>query len=308
MPKFLAVDYLAEAVRRRRDFLSRTLLTIPHHMDQVEAYTHRGILPDDTYRKPWQRAQCKSLQGEHQVDQVREDLALLCGGLTSLRLEEFDTGERDVSVYYHNEVVFELIPSSNPASQDNSQDWEDLVEGVVRPEGSWEDFCQEDLDSHADVPPDLLEEPASEDTMGRYRAQLPALQTMCDRLKPKMVQDPFINAQGKDYYSEKDIFKEDMSPTECKVDVVDNHVLGEVFEKQPLLDAEGMLEDELLPLTSTPGSDGHLLPSSQQLQGMLGLQEEPLESSGEPDVRSSQGLRAWIKTMRFECGMCVGSV
>ncbi|XP_019645267.1 PREDICTED: uncharacterized protein LOC109486013 [Branchiostoma belcheri] len=182
--------------------------------------------------------QCKSLQGEHQVDQVREDLALLCGGVTSLRLEEFDTGERDVSVYYHNEVVFELIPSSNPASQDNSQDWEDLVEGVVRPEGSWEDFCQEDLDSYADVPPDLLEEPASEDTMGRYRAQLPALQAMCDRLKPKMVQDPFISSQGKGYYSEKDIFKEDMSPTEYKVDVVENHVLGEVFEKQPLLDAE----------------------------------------------------------------------
>ncbi|CAH1243153.1 C9orf84 [Branchiostoma lanceolatum] len=301
MPKFLAVDYLAEAVRRRRDFLSRTLLTIPHHMDQVDAYTHRGILPDDTYRKPWQRAQCKSLQGEGQEDQVREDLALLCGGLTSLRLEDFDTGVRDVSVYYHNEVVFELIPSSNPASQDNSQDWDNLVKGVVMPKGSWEDFCQEDLESYADDPSDLLEEPALDDTMARYRAQLPSVQAMCERLKPKMVQDPFIDAQRKGYFSEKDIFKGDISIKEDKVDIEDSHVRGEVFEKQTLIDAEGMLEDELLPHTTTPGSDGQILPSSQQLQGMLGLQEEEVDTGGEPAVHSSQDIQALVTCSRKTC-------
>ncbi|XP_035699703.1 uncharacterized protein LOC118432275 [Branchiostoma floridae] len=246
-------------------------------------------------------AQCKNLQVEGQVDEIREDLTLLCGGLTSLRLEEFDTEERDVSVYYHNEVVFELIPSSNPASQDNSQDWEDLVEGVVKPKGSWEDFCQEDLESYADDPSDLLEEPASEDTMSRYRAQLPTVQAMCGRLQPKMVQDPFSNAQGKGCYSEKNLFKRDMSLKEDKVDIEDSHVQGEVFEKQPLVDAEGMLEDELLPQVTTPGSDGQILPSSQQLQGMLCLQEEQMETGVEPEMHSSQDIQALVTCSGKSC-------
>ncbi|KXJ18973.1 hypothetical protein AC249_AIPGENE19903 [Exaiptasia diaphana] len=183
MPRYLAVDYFSEALEVRQNILFRMLLAVPHHLECIDNYVHKGKKDDRTYNIPWQREFPEKLV--HRTPQ--DDLCQITSQLAKL--------ERFTLSPLHDE----FIPSSNPDSPPINFDvWSDLEVEVVNylveslQPNDVEEFNEETFSSQDDK---LLEEHTSQDFL-HCKNQIPSVSSLCSRLRPKAVQDPFVDDKG----------------------------------------------------------------------------------------------------------------
>jgi len=50
-------SFLLQALQHRKDMLLQMLLTIPSHLEYVDAYTHNGRIKDDNRHLPWRKGE-----------------------------------------------------------------------------------------------------------------------------------------------------------------------------------------------------------------------------------------------------------
>ncbi|KAI0233006.1 hypothetical protein LSAT2_016788 [Lamellibrachia satsuma] len=309
MPRFLAVDYFAEAVQKHRALLNRMLLAVPQHLDQIEKYAHSGTVPDEAYRRPWVRACANQKQLQLDDANLLADVTTLAGKAAS-QLESFVSDH----LLCYNEFggTYEMVPSSNPESQNSVED-EVLRRLADETELVWDNFEQIGLvELHSNTEKGdgwLLEEVSSADYLAGFACQMPPLDSMIKRLKPKMIKDPFVMDSG-DHISEVHLLRCDLiysnntehkhRETDCDDTVI--------YEKETLLHIEDeLLDEELVPSTSvdaerTQQTAVTLCDPDLELQKLLTkLQQERLtEAVKEPSqdlekLLSQEGLVARLK-------------
>ncbi|KAK2191880.1 hypothetical protein NP493_43g01012 [Ridgeia piscesae] len=240
---------MLQAALQYRALLNRTLLAVPQHLEQIEKYAHCGTLSDDAYRKPWVRA-CANLK-QLQLDDanLQADVAALPGKVVS-QVEPFVSDR--VLCYNDFGGIYEMVPSSNPESEDSVED-EVLRKLADETELLWDSFEKVDLkELHSTTEEGdekLLEEVSSTDYLAEFAHQMPALESMVKCLKPQLIKDPFVTDSGS-HISEVHVMRSDMlydNNKEQKHSETDNEEVV-IYEKEALLHIEEkMLEEELLP-------------------------------------------------------------
>ncbi|CAH1775977.1 unnamed protein product [Owenia fusiformis] len=214
MPRYLALDFVSQILQERKAIQTRMQLTVPQHLESVDAYIHRGVLPDPAYRKPWLR--------------VRPDFQYLqeegANELSELQQGHFKDGPEymdGVMLKSRNLGLVEIVPSSNPSSQQSFTDdvIEDIFLNAGKIPGEMELFEKVDLQNvkqqsaykdSDDTSTWLIEEPLCTEPLRMTLDALPKVGHMLDRLRPKIVKDPFADNTG-ETYTEASVFRTDRS-------------------------------------------------------------------------------------------------
>ena len=53
----VVISFLLQALQHRKEMLLQMLLTIPSHLEYVDAYTHNGRIIDDNRHFPWRKGE-----------------------------------------------------------------------------------------------------------------------------------------------------------------------------------------------------------------------------------------------------------
>ncbi|XP_065905236.1 uncharacterized protein [Dysidea avara] len=294
MPKYLAVNYVAEALKKRHALLERMLLLPPQHLEHVDNYIHKGDLPDLTYLSPWQ---------SEKFDWSSEELPLENGAaLCSDVLCSLNVDENCLEYYDVTDGIGLDVDSSKTVIDDSmSAEIELAMEkaGIGMWYGKEEEFIPEILDTWnttvlAEGAHWLLEEVVPSKPLITLMEDIPCVSQLCTRLKPKMVQDPL---QG-DHLNHLYIFRKDNyhMDDDADMDMTSKPVGQELFNKEPLpVDQDedddkeqlvGMLEEPhitcsldlplpLPTLKSSPSSD-HEACIPTDLSGLMANNEEQM--------------------------------
>ncbi|RMB94714.1 hypothetical protein DUI87_28827 [Hirundo rustica rustica] len=112
--KYHSTDYLYESMARQKFSIWKLSLCFPPCLYQDEKYHLNGLFADDKYRKPWTRiCSTQNMIAISVLDQWKK----------SLPVEDFLEKKPISSVEFHtsNDLI-EVIPSSNPYSQTNTEE------------------------------------------------------------------------------------------------------------------------------------------------------------------------------------------
>ncbi|KAL5017206.1 hypothetical protein ScPMuIL_006795 [Solemya velum] len=207
MVQYLGLDYVEHAINEQRNFLARALLAVPQHLEVVDGYVHNGEQEPAQYRSPWLRAPVNRVFLSEEKNITIDHLKSL-NLMTEDGVEPFQDGSRSQAGVFD---LFEVVPSSNPNSQDSLADFDImLTTGTMGLNRSEEDFEKENLhalDSHKKT--DIsweIEEIVSDDYQNEAVRNVPSLSLMSRRLQPCSVKDPLLNKDGKSL-TQEDIFK-----------------------------------------------------------------------------------------------------
>ncbi|XP_069043456.1 protein shortage in chiasmata 1 ortholog isoform X2 [Lepisosteus oculatus] len=197
--KYRGVDYVYEASARQRLTVNWLVVPVPQHLDQIDQYSYKGSLPDDTYRKPWTRGSVLSTCKLIISGSILNDW-MACGYPTDVQ-EKFTVTQALVK-----SGAEDMVPSSNPNSQaDTDIDEVPFLPGKDGYSIPWkESFSRfsRDSESFRQWNEDLFvqEDVVFTDCLAEFRRQIPKL---FSRLRILSVQDPLLNVTG-------DVFREDM--------------------------------------------------------------------------------------------------
>ncbi|XP_064626577.1 protein shortage in chiasmata 1 ortholog-like [Lineus longissimus] len=256
MPRFLGIDYLAEAVNHRRTALNRMLVTTPQHLECVDSYPHNGLLEDYMFRLPWKRAKCDAnFDGHTTAENIFKELAWLKDQYPSDELQKCsDTSIMKDANFGTTEVVLSSNPDLPPPTKDDI--WDDIAIGKQgQGLGDKETFYKEELEVYSaeeGKTPFLLEDIEEVDNLSEFMNHLPQLTDLMGRLRPKTVQDPFVDKEGSPI-SEQLIIRDhefDLSETSTMAEnpevKEEHHPVKEIFDRDFLLDVlEEPIEEEL---------------------------------------------------------------
>ncbi|XP_077201413.1 protein shortage in chiasmata 1 ortholog isoform X2 [Paroedura picta] len=178
-------------------------LNIPSSLYQNINYYHDGKFADDRYRRPWTRVSVDSTQ-------LLMDFSVLDYWKGCLCVEDF-LEKKPISstlVHIHNEDL-EVVPSSNPCSQSDTED----AYLLMKDDGVEE--CMHDNHLQLDYLPVALKGQGEDfyiedelvfiDNLAQYAKRLPSLRALLSRLSIFQVQDPLLNSEGENI-TEEDIF------------------------------------------------------------------------------------------------------
>ncbi|KAK6179256.1 hypothetical protein SNE40_011659 [Patella caerulea] len=259
MPRYLGINYWQQAIDQRREFYNRSLLTIPHYLEQIDLYVHQGTV-NGFYDK--QSIKALEVFEDYDDDKFRSFVKIPCSEKYG-KIESFnDTGTN----YIDDKDEIEVIPSSNPESQKSTQ-WEAYKDVLENKENDkeLETFQREDLDMFDEMlkDKDILEEVLCIEN--NYKVKLPHLQQLAGILQPKDIKDPLCNSQGQQY-TEQMIFMDELklnnhagNPS-IKADICDNK---ETFNKIKLEDGKNDLEELISPISCK--EDNYMISSIQVL-------------------------------------------
>ncbi|KAG9261597.1 hypothetical protein AMEX_G25175, partial [Astyanax mexicanus] len=180
--QYRAIDYSCEAAVRNRLLINLMMLPVPIQLG-TDTYPHLGHL-QRAYRTPWTRENLKSTWQLEVTGSVLDDLRAKMCLVDSL--ERFGVPVLELG---------EVVPSSNPASQDFVESEELLWLNSAEPP-EWRDrFSPADLDSAYFSYQDLFltEEVIISDPLNQFWSRLPAFLTLVQRLKPLTVSDPLLH-------------------------------------------------------------------------------------------------------------------
>eukprot|EP00731_Ephydatia_muelleri_P018742 Em0011g782a len=238
MPKFLAQDYLAEALQRRRLLLERMLLTSPNHLEFTEAYVHKGEAGNSEYTKPWLLGFCCALYSntgqvlETTAEKIKPDIVKLiqaCGGKESIELLN------DETIWDH--------PSNEESSDDLFNEIDAAIEKCTALRDTREQFEVESLHhwclQHEAILQHLLETLECYDHLSFILGSFPTMEDLVQRLKPKMVQDPLLDPTAHPY-SYLSIAWSDIFPvtTDGKLDPLPVSAVWETYQTEVLLECQ----------------------------------------------------------------------
>ncbi|XP_033117508.1 uncharacterized protein LOC117117343 [Anneissia japonica] len=179
----------------RRSLVSRCLMTFPAKLQCNETYPHNGTLEDYTYRTPWQRATVKD---HDQIELPLADQIMLLDISKANILEPMtgmlrnNGGANNCETYLHD-----VIPSSNPDSPPVC--CEDLLHIRQRLHAASEETLNigNSGDKHM-----YIEAPLAP----TIRNSIPRIESLATCLAAIVVQDPFIQQDGKEI-TEEHIFR-----------------------------------------------------------------------------------------------------
>ncbi|XP_021341330.1 uncharacterized protein C9orf84-like isoform X2 [Mizuhopecten yessoensis] len=254
---YKGIDYLDNALSQRQKLLQKYLVSVPHHLEHVDMYSHTGKLRDSNFREPWKRATVdrKLLQTEG----TRLNAELTClSELVSNQIKEIESLGRDIldSVEHGVFDLGEFIPSSNPSSQEDFQ--EALQLDVIDSLKTKEIFLKEDIQHWLSASPSdsfKLEEVFMSDSLPDLSRNLPSLNAMRGRLHPNQASDP-LNSKGSGLLALKDrIAHEEVLSQEdhCDIARCEASSLDFDWQKFELTEADGELEECLFPFEKENG-------------------------------------------------------
>ncbi|XP_066015479.1 protein shortage in chiasmata 1 ortholog-like [Pocillopora verrucosa] len=184
MPRYLGIDFLADALRQRKNMLSQMLLTIPSNLEYVDTYTHNGTASDRTRLIPRLKEMIPFKLSSRQPIDYLAQITEISGNI-----------QRPVA-YSSEKTGKDIVPSSNPDSPLVSFDmWSDLEEEIVDQVISSlapdkEQFTP--IDEKSDADSMKLEEVEFTDNLYSIRQKIPDINVLASRLKTKLVQDPLL--------------------------------------------------------------------------------------------------------------------
>ncbi|CAM4680188.1 unnamed protein product [Lepidochelys kempii] len=285
--KYHAVDYLYENVARQKFSIDRLSFRVPPCLHQDENYHHTGVFADDKYRRPWTRVSVVSTQ-------KMMDISVLDQWKQSLYVEDFLEKKPISCTEFHiNNELIEVVPSSNPYSQTDTEEAYLLTKNDYK-----EEFTQvicvkpdyvpvlkaQDQDLY------IADELVFVDNLEEYRKQLPTLHTLLARLKNFLVKDPLLNSKGQ-ILTEENLFRECLtfqSNAETHENEKELHVAKEIFCRMSLNDEESlMLPVELESKKTTNFRQKVEIPSCLELKELLKLAPEIIadESRSEKQIK-----------------------
>ncbi|XP_052631939.1 protein shortage in chiasmata 1 ortholog [Harpia harpyja] len=200
--KYLSTDYLYESTARQKFSIWRLSLCFPPCLHQDEKYHLTGLFADDKYRKPWTRiTSTQNMIGISVLDQWKK----------SLSVEDFLEKKPIASVEFciSNELI-EVIPSSNPCSQTDTEGPLLLTKNVFKEESTQDKYLKTDYATEfKEQWQDLYieEELVFIDNLENFRKNLPTSSILLSRLQFFLVKDPLLGSEGQNL-TEENIFRE----------------------------------------------------------------------------------------------------
>ncbi|XP_039399113.1 protein shortage in chiasmata 1 ortholog isoform X2 [Mauremys reevesii] len=285
--KYHAVDYLYENVARQKFSIDRLSFRVPPCLHQDENYYHTGVFADDKYRRPWKRVSVVSTQ-------KMMDLSVLDQWKQSLYVEDFLEKKPISCTEFHiNNELIEVVPSSNPYSQTDTEEAYLLIKNDYKEEFTQVICVKPDYvpvlkaqDQDLYIADDLV----FFDNLEKYRKQLPTLRTLLARLKMFLVKDPLLNSKGQ-ILTEENLFRECLtfqSNAETHENEKELHAVKEDFCRMSLKDEESlMLPVELESNETTNFRQKVEIPSCLELKELLKLAPEIIadESRSEKKIK-----------------------
>ncbi|XP_048587870.1 protein shortage in chiasmata 1 ortholog [Nematostella vectensis] len=265
MPKYLAINYLSQASEQRQLNLARMLLTVPHHMECMDLYPHKGKIEDGSCFTPWTKVIAE------RVSYSKAELESITAGIRSL--ECFST-----AVSHPSED--EMVPSSNPDSPIVDFDlWSELEEEVLNYVVETVEPTQEMffMDSAEDDDLYSIEDQISVGVTVDLIVQVPLLRDLASRLKPRAVPDPFTNHDGSQL-TEDFILRGERTLSGSKYTAKQDNESKETFLKDygsPKDEIPQMLED---PMIESPYEE--MITGRKTLPDHLGHKEDVAMSDG----------------------------
>ncbi|XP_038660083.1 protein shortage in chiasmata 1 ortholog-like isoform X3 [Scyliorhinus canicula] len=191
--KYQSIDYLHEALTRQKLTVNWLLLPTPQHLDHTDKYCYQGRLDNDIYRRPWTRV--LSMSKQMSPDSISTEWKKhVC---TENFLER--VGLHSVASQIVSDSL-EIVPSSNPNSQTDTEDIFSLSRRDVQlANGGQEKFevtDPTDVKSQTETDFFLHDEMVFGDYLSKFQKQLPRLHDLCSRLKIYSLKDPFVNSEG----------------------------------------------------------------------------------------------------------------
>ncbi|XP_069736772.1 protein shortage in chiasmata 1 ortholog [Phaenicophaeus curvirostris] len=199
--KYHSTDYLYESMARQKFSIWRLSLCFPPCLYQDEKYHLTGLFSHDKYRKPWTRITST---------QNMIDISVLGLWKRSLSVEDFLEKKPLSSLEFHvsNELA-EVIPSSNPCSQNATEESFLLKEIVLKEESIQENYLKTQCVTEFKVQwQDLYmeEELVFIDDLESFRKKLPTSSVLLSRLQLFLVKDPLFNHEEQNLM-EENIFR-----------------------------------------------------------------------------------------------------
>ncbi|XP_058280101.1 protein shortage in chiasmata 1 ortholog [Hirundo rustica] len=203
--KYHSTDYLYESMARQKFSIWKLSLCFPPCLYQDEKYHLNGLFADDKYRKPWTRiCSTQNMIAISVLDQWKK----------SLPVEDFLEKKPISSVEFHtsNDLI-EVIPSSNPYSQTNTEECFLLMKNGFKEDTTQDKYLKIYYAAEFKGPRQdlcLEEELVFIDNLETFRKKLPALSILLSRLQFFFVKDPLLDSGGKILTAEN-IFRECLS-------------------------------------------------------------------------------------------------
>ncbi|XP_066037532.1 protein shortage in chiasmata 1 ortholog [Chamaea fasciata] len=268
--KYHSTDYLYESMARQKFSIWKLSLCFPRCLHQDENYHLNGLFADDKYRKPWTRiGSTQNMIAISVLDQWKR----------SLPVEDFLEKKPISSVEFQtsNDLI-EVIPSSNPFSQTNTEEHFLLMKNGFKEDFTQDKFLKIYYATEFKEPLQdlcLEEELVFIDNLEAFRKKMPALSILLSRLQFFLVKDPLLDSEGQILTAES-LFRECLTfQNGMKMEEIQNELQGikESFCTISIKDEEYFLLPIELEFSkpSNSRSDSVKIPSYLQLKEVLNL-------------------------------------
>ncbi|KAM6991145.1 protein shortage in chiasmata 1 ortholog [Passerculus sandwichensis] len=273
---------------RQKFSIWKLSLCFPPCLHQDEKYHLNGLFADDKYRKPWTR-----------IDSTQNMMAIsvLDQWKRSLPVEDFLEKKPISSVEFQtsNDLI-EVIPSSNPCSQTDTEESFLLVKNGFKEDSTQDKYLKIYYATVFKEPQQdlcLEEEFVFIDNLESFRKKLPNLSILLSRLQFFLVKDPLLDSEGQ-FITAENIFRcaaKLSKPKSGRSVAVPSYLeLKEVLNLAPVtVDDEDLCkqvirEAEYIPYLKDE-MEVPLTPPCRQQRSWVnflcrGLQEEPISLSG----------------------------
>ncbi|XP_064903155.1 protein shortage in chiasmata 1 ortholog [Columba livia] len=268
--KYHATDYLYESVARQKFSIWRLSLCFPPCLHQDGKYHLTGLFADDKYRKPWTRIT---------PTQNMITISVLDQWKRSLSVEDFLEKKPVSSLAFH--ISNEVIPSSNPCSQTDTEERFLFVKNVLKEESIEDQYSKiENATEFKEQCQDLCveEELVFIDNLENFRKKLPTSSLLLSRLQFFLVKDPLLDSEGQNF-TEDNIFREHLTlQNEVEMQESKKELQGikENFHTVSVKDEENFMLLVQFYKPSNGRSDSLKIPSHLELKELFNLAPETM--------------------------------
>eukprot|EP00106_Octopus_bimaculoides_P008163 XP_014775605.1 PREDICTED: uncharacterized protein LOC106872941 [Octopus bimaculoides] len=203
MPQFLGIDYFQHAQEKQSVFFSISLLPIPHHLEEVSFYPHKGIPLTHEIREPWKEGFLPlELYSDMNINgDIQRNLNFLRNDTLNNHLEQLNFTEPSIhatDIIYNscsstssNEII--CIPQVSPFDLCETQD---LEKEVIKSQFEMKASVNKEYQLY-------LEEVLSCTPFKEYLLNLPGISTFLNHLWMIPIMDPLLLPERMEFSEEQ---------------------------------------------------------------------------------------------------------
>ncbi|XP_067677061.1 protein shortage in chiasmata 1 ortholog-like [Haliotis asinina] len=254
MPRYLGINYWQNMIEQRREFYSRALLLVPHHLHQEDSAnrfkSNRQELNEDQWKICRDTGPFEDIIVTEGLDIFRQ-FKDVYGSITEADGRIPEMYDRRTEFHLIDDHMAEIVPSSNPESVDSFLSVE-LFEPFDPLDEAKEVFEKENLYEYGDEKEkDKLEDVLLSDGLKDTCNNFPKLSTLIHCLQSRSVKDPLADEDGRTYSEVlvfNDHFKMEREVASVQQSTEETSIHLETFEKCTFSDHKAWeLEDVILP-------------------------------------------------------------